>query len=273
MNDWFSHPEFLAPGDAKSVDFHSDNVTVTSIDSVTHPFFDKAFEALWKEFGSKAEIEGKEILEKRLQWLGKKQTNGYHFQYQLLWIEKEGVPMGVRDHTAIYHPLHQRLTVHLSHNLIFPDFRRSGFAGWMRAWPLIFAKCCMEMWKINLPVTLVAEMEPFRPEYPDRLPRLISAERAGFLKVSDIDYLQPDFRSPAEIDRGGESKALPMSLILRRVNQESRRFISGRELSELVDDLYQMYGAGFRPHEMEKPWSYWGEIDLYREYALDFPTH
>jgi hypothetical protein len=273
MKPWFSYYYALAPGDRSSTTFSAEGVEVTSIDSVDHPLFEKAFSALWSEFGEKAEIEQKEVIERRLKWQGKSMSSFQRYWYQLLWIEKEGVPLGVRDHTVIFHPDQKKTLVHLSHNLLFPDSRRSGLAGWMRAWPLVFARECQREWGVDTPITLVAEMEPLIPDAPDRLPRLLSVEKAGFLKVKGFDYLQPDFRSPQVIDRAGESSSpLAMSLIIRRVSDEKEERISGGELHEMVSALYAMYAVGFRQKEMELPWKRVESINMNCDYSLVKPT-
>jgi hypothetical protein len=270
--NWFTHFDYLAPGDLNAQELVTEGVEVVSIHSIDHPYFERAFQGLWNEFGEKAEVESREILQKRLTWQGNPKADHQRYFYQLLWIHKEGVPMGVRDHTVIFNPSHQRVTVHLSHNLIFPDFRRSGLARWMRAWPLVFAHECMKRWGVDRPVTLVAEMEPIIDNAPDRLPRLISVEKAGFLKVSGGGYYQPDFRSFDQIDLDGGAKPLPMSLILRRVGNEEERVISGQELHEVVSSLYGMYGEGFRKKDMDVALKMCTKITPHDPYELIPPS-
>lgn len=269
--DWFSHLEALAPGDSKSGEFNNEGVSIISVDSTQHPYFQKAFQALWTEFGEKAEIESQEVIESRFDWQGRLLTNGFRYHYQMLWIEKEGQPVGVRDHTVIYHQDFERVIVHLSHNLIFPEFRRTGFAGWMRAFPLIFAQEFCRQNELSIPITLAAEMEPMQKGKEDRLPRLLSVEKAGFLKVDGFDYQQPDFRNPMEIDRMGGVFPLPMSLILRRVGSEVEHFLSGLELAQLVSALYSMYGESFRSQDMVALKRKIPEINLQKNYALILP--
>ncbi len=272
MNPWFSSFDCLAPGDQKSREFEGEGVEVTSIESSDHPLFERAFAALWREFGEKAEIEQRSVIQSRLEWRGREFSSGTRYFYQLLWIEKEGIPLGVRDHTVIAHSDHHRVIVHLSHNLLFPESRRTGLAGWMRAWPLVFAKRCQKEWGIDLPISLVAEMEPIQVDCPERLPRLISVERAGFLKIGEWNYLQPDFRDPVEIDSLGGAAPLEMSLVIRRVGEEGIEMISGEELHGLARSLYRMYGSGFREQEMRGPWERVSAIDAQKCYPLVKPT-
>ncbi len=272
MNSWFYFDDCLAPGDQKSRAFDAGGIEVISIESVDHPLFEKAFLALWSEFGEKAEIEQRSVIQSRLEWQGRKFDSNERYFYQLLWIEKGGIPFGVRDHTVIYRPEQNRIVVHLSHNFLFPIARRTGLAGWMRGWPLLLARQCQKEWGIDLPISLVAEMEPVHPDYPERLPRLISVEKAGFLKVKDFDYLQPDFRAPEAIDLTGDSAPLEMSLIVRRVEEEGSGAISGKELHDMVTSLYRMYGRGLRASEMKSPWTKVAQIDLKSNYLLVKPT-
>ena len=76
-----------------------------------------------------------------------------------------------------------------------------------------------------------------------------------FLKIEprSINYLQPDFRLPDEIDASGGAKALPLSLVVRRVEREAENHLSGDEVRNIVGSLYLMYGADFRAAEMAAP--------------------
>ena len=65
-----------------------------------------------------------------------------------------------------------------------------------------------------------------------------------------INYLQPDFRAPDEIDLGGGPKPLSLALIVRRVGREKELIISGAETLNIADALYRMYGATFRRQDM-----------------------
>ena len=142
----------------------------------------------------------------------------------------------------------------MSHVLVDASWRRTGLAGWLRAAPLQTARAGLEAsgLPVDSPITLVAEMEHADPSFPNRQIRLAAYEKAGFVKVDPVQvrYFQPDFRPPPDIDRGGGPQPLPFSLILRRVGREREQTIAGREIRDIVESLYQMYGEGFRANDM-----------------------
>jgi hypothetical protein len=150
--------------------------------------------------------------------------------------------------------------VHLSHVLVEAAWRRTGLAGWLRAWPIQSARACLAAagFPAASPITLVAEMEHADPDFPNRLVRLAAYEKAGFKKVDSalLKYFQPDFRSPHEIDSSGGPRPLPFGLVLRRVGREEEQLIRGAEVREIVECLYRMYGTGFREHDMAAVWRY-----------------
>jgi hypothetical protein len=149
--------------------------------------------------------------------------------------------------------------VHLSHVLVDPAWRRTGLAGWLRAWPIQAARACFAAAGLaaDSPITLVAEMELPDAGFPHRMIRLKAYEKAGFLKVdpAQVRYFQPDFRPPAEIDASGGPWPLPFCLILRRVGRERDQAIPGTEVRQIVECLYQIYGTGFRARDMAAVWS------------------
>jgi hypothetical protein len=93
-------------------------------------------------------------------------------------------------------------------------------------------------------------------ESPGGIAALRSYERAGFLKIDprSVPYWQPDFRAPEEIDRTG-LQPVPYALVVRRVDRESERSITGREVHTLVSALYTMFGVHFRADHMAPLWS------------------
>ena len=99
-------------------------------------------------------------------------------------------------------------------------------------------------------------MEPYRSDLTDRIIRLKSYARAGFLKVNPgvVDYHQPDFRSPQEIDASGGPRPVQLQLVIRRVGLEKEQTLSGAEVKSLVAALYQMYATEFRPQDMAVIW-------------------
>jgi hypothetical protein len=167
--------------------------------------------------------------------------------------------------------------VHLSHAVIEPASRRTGLAGWLRAWPLQTARATLVAagLPVTAPITLVAEMEHPDPRAANRMIRLKAYEKAGFQKVdpSVVHYLQPDFRPPEIIDASGGPRPLPFSLIIRRVGRESERLISGADVRKIVECLYTLYGTSFRDREMT---ALWRSLEAYpavdREIALVAPS-
>ena len=93
--------------------------------------------------------------------------------------------------------------VHLSHNFVAPEWRRTGLAGWLRALPIQSAGFALP----NRGVRRRANYPGRRNEALDRndpasYGRLKAYEKAGYLMMDPrrIPYLQPDFRAPDEID-------------------------------------------------------------------------
>jgi hypothetical protein len=104
-------------------------------------------------------------------------------------------------------------------------------------------------------------MEHPDPKFPDRLLRLKAYEKAGFKKLdpAHVNYHQPDFRAPEEIDASGGPRPLPFGLIVRQVGREHDQVIPGASVREIQECLYRMYGAGFREKDMAGLWQRVGE--------------
>jgi hypothetical protein len=232
----------LAPGDVRSETLKLEDYEQYSIRSIRDPWFEPAYQALWSEFGAKGEMERRETLEARF-----KLTPS--MVYEMILVRKDGEIAAVRDHTII--PSAGEVVVHLSHNLVMPKFRRTGLAGWMRALPVVSAR---QLSPGDF-VTLAGEMEYDDKRDPDRGIRLLAYEKAGFLKIdpSRVSYFQPDFRDPASIDASGGAKPLPFQLIVRRVGREDVLTINGNEVRRVVQGIYRMYAAQFRPQDMAHP--------------------
>jgi hypothetical protein len=243
----------LAPGDARSASLDLADFTVHRIRARDDPWFDPAYQALWAEFGVKNEMERRETLAARFRLAPA-------MLYEMVLVQKDGAFAAVRDHTAI--PAEGEVIVHLSHNLVAPEWRRSGLAGWMRAMPVATARELLP----GAPITLAAEMEYDDGSDPQRAIRLRAYEQAGFRKVDParIAYHQPDFRAPMLIDTTGGPEPVPFQLLLRRVGRDAETTISGREVRRIVRALYRMYGAQFRPQDMAHP-----ALDLARYPADD----
>ena len=249
----------LAPGDAKAVQLDCRSFEVERICSNDQPMFTLAYERLWAAFGSHDTMESREIIMRRLAWHPVTTIGNFSLRYEMILVRRQEQFVAVRDHTAVIS--RQRgaphVVVHLSHVLVDPGWRRTGIAAWLRAWPLQTARACLEAAGLSTaPVTLVAEMEHPELQFPERMGRLQAYEKAGFQKVdpSVVKYFQPDFRAPEKIDAGGGPQPLPFALILRRVGREQERIILGLEVREIVECLYTVYGAGFRPRDMAVVW-------------------
>jgi GNAT superfamily N-acetyltransferase len=201
-------------------------------------------------------MESREVIAGRLRWHPAKRVNDAWLRYEMLLVRRNGQFVAVRDHTAIAHATPQpHAVVHLSHVLVDPSLRRTGLAGWLRAWPIQTARSCLACAALphSAPITLVAEMEHPHPDLPQRMIRLKAYEKAGFKKAdpSRVQYFQPDFRPPAEIDASGGPVPLPFGLILRRLGREQETSVTGRELRHTVQALFQMYAENFRATDME----------------------
>ena len=126
-------PEHLAPGDARSLEGDWADMELHRITSPENPFFEMAFGALSAEFGDAGEMEQESVIARRMQWMPDQMINGASMQYALQLVTRRGVFVAVRDHTVIILESEPGAVVHLSHNLVAPEWRRSGIAGWMRA--------------------------------------------------------------------------------------------------------------------------------------------
>jgi hypothetical protein len=258
VTDAAPSPADLAPGDAKSGSMDWTPFEIHRIRSTRDPLFDIAYQALWDEFGAAHEMEQRDVLERRFAWDAARPTDGYALLYEMILVRlrDKGQLAAVRDHVVIARAdptSPPRAVVFLSHNLVAPEFRRSGLAGWMRAFPVQTARACLAAAALpaDAPITLVGEMEPLTPDGPTGvLVRLKAYEKAGFRKVGRIAYEQPDFRSPAAIDATGGPRPLPMNLLVRRVGREHETTITGGEVRDVVELLYHMYARAFRARDM-----------------------
>ena len=240
-------PDLLAPGDQKSAFLDPAQFAWSRIRSCDDPLFEKAYAALWAEFGAAHEMETRDVLAARF-------AAGGDLCSEMVVAQSAGVIAAVRDQTAIW--FEGEVIVHLSHLLVAPEWRRSGLAGWMRAASVLTARDLAAAHRSpGAPITLVCEMEYDDGSDPRRAVRLLAYERAGFVKIDPraVRYFQPDFRAPAEIDASGGARPLPFQLLVRRVGSETQTTITGAEVRRIVRVLYAMYGAQFRPRDMAHP--------------------
>ena len=257
----------LAPGDAKSAGLDLSAFQFDRIRGIDDPLFEIAHAELWREFGAKNEMERRETLAMRF-------ARAPRILYEMILVRRAGEFIGARDHTAIVTRDGTQAIVHLSHNLLAPAARRTGLGGWMRAFPIQTARECLG--QKSAPITLVAEMEHDDGIDPKRAIRLRAYEKAGLVKIDPqlVDFHQPDFRTPAEIDASGGPRPVRFQLVIRRVGRERETAIRGAEVRALVQSLYDIYGPQFRPQDMAHPL-----LDLARLPADDVvvpllpPTH
>ena len=248
MAQFVSAPADLAPGDAQSAAVDLAAFQIDRIRSVNDPLFEIGYAALWAEFGAKDEMESRETLEQRFRLAPR-------MLYEMVLVRRDGEFVAVRDHTAIVAA--GGAVVHLSHNLVAPNARRTGLAGWLRAWPIQAARECLAAngAATDAPVTLLAEMEYDDADDAARAIRLRAYERGGFRKIDPaaVTYHQPDFRTFEVIDATGGARPLAFQLVVRRVGREGEETISGREVRELVRALYAIFAPPFRPADLAHP--------------------
>ncbi len=236
----------LAPGDARAAGLDVSAFQFDRIRGIDDPLFDLAYAALWAEFGGGNEMERRETLALRF-------ALAPRILYEMILVRRGEEFIGARDHTAIVARDGSQAVVHLSHNLLAPAARRTGLGGWMRAFPIQTARECLG--GESAPIDLISEMEYDDGIDPQRAIRLRAYEKAGFVKMDpqSVDYHQPDFRAPAEIDACGGAQPLRFQLVIRRVGREHETTIRGGEIRMLVQSLYDIYGPQFRPQDMAHP--------------------
>lgn len=253
-HDWMN-PGDLAPGDAKSARADFSRIDCHRIEPEGDPLFQMAFEALWAEFGGAGELEPAEVLAARLRRNPSVIRSGQTTCYEMLLLTSGGEFAGITDQTAFVPADRTGALVHISHNLVAPPWRRTGLAGWLRALPVATARDLLASLgrPADSPITIIGEVE-----YPDHahagnVGRLHAYEKAGFKKIDParVRYLQPDFRSPAEIDLDGASSPVPLCLVIRHVGSEPPGFISGADVRMIVRSLYDMFAMDFRPQEIK----------------------
>jgi GNAT superfamily N-acetyltransferase len=250
----------LAPGDARASRLDVSGLALRAVASVDDPAFAPAYGFLAETFGPSGALERVDVLAQRFAWPRHAHADGWTLQYELLSIsDADGNIAAVRDHTAAVPPGDAEQTpqviVHLSHVLVAKRWRRSGLGGWLRALPVQVARDCLRLSGRETDaaaMTLVAEMEEAAPGADERPASLLAYEKAGFRKLdpAQISYVQPDFRAPEEIDRGGGPRPLPFSLVLRQVGREDENEVSGAQARALARALYRIYRDGCRASDL-----------------------
>jgi GNAT superfamily N-acetyltransferase len=246
----------LAPGDQKSLAFDAARVDFHTVCDPHDPWCGRGYDLLWSKFGPRNEMEQKAVIDHRLGWNPADVSRGFSFMYRMVVVADGEQLAAVRDHTVIlcHDPRHPLALVHLSHVWVDRAWRRTGLAGWMRALPIQTARNALTAagLPLDIPIVLVAEMERHEPGNEEQFIRLKAYEKAGFRRADSkrIDYNQPDFRPPGEIDRSGGAQLIPLALMLRLVGREDEDTIASGDLLRIVFALYHMYGLEIRPEDM-----------------------
>ena len=245
-------PDDLAPGDRALGDRDWSALRVHHVRGPADPDFALGYERLWAEFGARGEMERRSVIAERLAWDPARPVGRARLAYEMLLLRRAGELIAIRDHTAVVRidaqgaPAPGPVVVHLSHALIEPAHRGGGLAAWLRALPLAAARRCAAAAGCapTTPIVLVAEMEPLTPAHPERLGRLRSYERAGFLKLDPAAaaYAQPDFRA-ADLFASAPPEPVALELVVRRVGREHERTLPAAELTAIVDAIYSVYAA------------------------------
>ena len=254
-----NNPSDLGPGDRKSASFDWNGFEIIEITSATHPYFEGVYSKLWEEFGQKGELESRETITRRFEQNSSSNAKGHHIYYQLLSVWQEGKFAAACDHSVILLNPAEEAVVHLSHILLAPSQRGTGLTGWVRAWPVQAARQCLSAaGRPNLPITVVAEMDPFDATSEASVRRTKGFKKGGLRRVDPhpFDYWQPDFRPSHEIDQGRGPKPLSLQLLLRQVGKEDETEISALRLHRIITALYTMYGENFRAQDMAPVWKH-----------------
>jgi hypothetical protein len=250
-------PEDLSPGDAADAPRDWTDVRVHRVRDANDPDFEMAYERLWLEFGSRGEMETRDVIADRLRWdpsqplcigLGAQRAA---LLYELLVLRRGEQVAALRDHTAVVRigpqgrPLGP-VVVHLSHSYVEAAHRGTGLVAWLRALPLQAARRAAQAAGApsGLSIVLVAEMESPDPGDVPRMARLRSYAHAGFLKIDPAaaPYAQPDFRPPEVLARS-VPRPVPLHLIVRRVGRESQEEMPASEVAAIVESIYAVYGV------------------------------
>lgn len=254
MSEWppFIDRRDLAPGDVVPHPDLPDDIELCRIESAEDPLFAQAYRMLEAEFSPSNEIESRDVLGDRLGWRADHMDgNGFAMAYELLALRIAGEIAAVRDHSVIIS--HTSATVHMSHVLVAPNWRRRGLATILRTLPVNFARRSTEMAGIlNPELTLFCEMDPATPDSHSSKVRRASYEKAGFLSVSTgHGYLQPDFRVAAVIESDPHGpKPVALDLLFRRIGHEHEREVSAAELMVHIERIYGMYQRHIAPAHM-----------------------
>jgi len=256
---WWKHqPNLVSPGEqARAAAFDLDEIQIERIDSPAHPRFADAYQTLADYFGPRRQIEGPDLLRRRLSATSLALTRGWSARYEMLALLRNGRVIGVRDHVFFTGPHAARQTpIYQAHIFVVPAWRGTGIAAWLRALPLISATWWQQHGQLTLSrPLLVAEID--RPRAPDdgaaRVRR--GYVRAGYgLLPPDIEYLQPDVPETPTGDASDACATTPMHLALRFVGRESMEPRTGEEIAHAIEALYSLHETEFPNQNVEELW-------------------
>ncbi len=251
MSSWpiFVDPADLAPGELTPHKNLPAGIELCRVESPDDPLFEVAYDLFEAEFSHANEIETRATLMDRMSW--RLDQAGLAMSYELLVLKVAGKIAAVRDHSAILS--HGHVTVHLSHVLVLPDWRRMGLATVLRTLPVSFARRIAS--KCGVPevqITLFCEMDLSDPSCAANQIRRISYEKAGFLSIpTGHGYFQPDFRATSLIHSDPDgAKPVELDLLFRRISREHETEINRAELVVHISHIYQMYSRNVAPEHM-----------------------
>ncbi len=160
-----------------------------------------------------------------------------------LFFDEDGVLAGVRDGFFAVHAASGDVVALMSHALVLPAYRRSGVGLLLRAAPVALARWEAARLGCDRPtITLLAEMEPVRPDDPDTRVRLLAYARAGFRVVSPdaMAYAQPDF---ADVPPAS-ARPVPLLLLVRQVGAEAADTVSWDRIADWMRHLFAIHAPG-----------------------------
>jgi hypothetical protein len=189
--------------------------SLTRVRSASSTDFDTAYGALDAEFGSRGELERREVIAR---WLAERES--YHL---LLARTADGTFAGVRA----CHVLGDRRArvVYLSHALVLPPFRRTGLGALFRQVPIELAGDCDDL-------LLAAEMET------DSTIRFLAYAKDRFAAIPRevLPYVQPDFSLHP-------TTPIPLVAVVRWVGHEDARALPKRLAHAYVKRLYEVFAT------------------------------
>jgi GNAT superfamily N-acetyltransferase len=248
-----------------------DAIDVERIDAPGHARFDEAYRTLANYFGPRRQLEGPDILRRRLGTQPLVLTRGWTAQYELLILSRNGRIIGVRDH-VFFTGRHaaEQTPIYQAHIFVVPEWRGTGVAAWLRALPLISASWWQLQGRLRLVnPSLVAEIDRPRGPHDDAAHALRGYLRAGYgMLPAGIDYLQPDVPDDLTSDASDTCTATPMHLAFRFVGRESSEPRTGEAIARCVEALYSLHEAEFPHQDLEALWRLVARIRAMRSITL-----